>query len=116
MRGLEVLAAVGMGLTLTASAESHCVAIRFARGTSSAMIEGVAPVDDTVCYTLAAGDSQTATIRMEKGRNTVFSIDGLVDAQDRYRFPTKRKVYTIVVGQLERTTMAEAFRMSVSVH
>ena len=92
-----------------------CTPIRFAKGHSSAVITGKAPVDDVVCYTLATGAGQHARLKILTGANTVFSIDGLVDAQDNYSFTTAHKSYEITVGQLNRATEAEAFSLEVGV-
>ena len=104
-----------LGLTAAVSAQSHCISIHFARGTTSTVISGVAPADSSVCYTFAAGEGQTATLKVGKAKNTIFSIDDLVDTQDSYTFTTKHTVYTIRVRQLMRTISAEAVALSVGV-
>ncbi len=98
-----------------ALAKPACKPIQFAHGASSATIHGTAPADDTVCYTLATGKGQTADLKVTSGSNTVFGIDGLVDAQESYHFTTERKTYEIDVGQLERSVTPEAFAIDVSV-
>ena len=98
-----------------AQAAAACRAIRFEAGHDTAVVNGRAPADGTVCYTLATGNGQAAKLKIVTGSNTIFSIDGLVDAQDEYSFRTERKTYEIDVGQLMRSNTAEAFALSVSV-
>jgi hypothetical protein len=50
-----------------------------------------------------------------KGRNVMFSIDGVVDGQHRYRFTTEKKTYRVIVGQLMRAVQSEPFTLFVSI-
>lgn len=106
--------ALAVLVTGTAYAE-HCETIRFKRGTSSGAVTGMAPPDDMVCYQMSTGAGQQASISI-KGTNCIFSIEGLVDARDRYSFTTEKKTYRIRVGQLMRAISPEPFSLSVSVH
>ena len=108
-------AAIMLALPLAALAKPACKPIQFAHGASSTTIHGTAPAEDTVCFTLATGKGQTANLKVTSGTNTVFGIDGLVDAQDSYHFTTEHKTYEIDVGQLERSVTPEAFAIDVSV-
>jgi len=98
----------------TALAEK-CETIHFKRGESSGTINGIAPPDDVKCYKMTTGQGQTATLRVVAGKNIIFSIDGLVEAQDAYTFTTDRKTYKIYVGQLMRSIADEPFTLFVSV-
>jgi hypothetical protein len=91
-----------------------CETIRFQRGESSGSVHGVAPPDDVVCYQMTTGAGQTATLEIQ-GRNVMFSIDGVVDGQDRYSFTTEKKTYRVHVGQLMRAVQGEPFTLSVSI-
>lgn len=96
-------------------AAGDCKPIRFEAGRSSTSIRGEAPPDDVVCYSLATGRGQRAALKVTAGRNTIFSIEGLVDARDDYEFTTEQKTYLIRVGQLMRAVAPEAFAISISV-
>ena len=91
-----------------------CETIRFQRGQSSGTVQGVAPPEDFVCYEMTTGAGQTASLEI-KGRNVMFSIDGVVDGQHRYRFTTEKKTYRVIVGQLMRAVQSEPFTLFVSI-
>lgn len=101
-------------LPLSAQAQ-NCEAIRFPPGAHGTEITGIAPADGVLCYTLGTGANQSATIRVLEGRNTVFSILDVVDAQTEYRFQTQAREYRILVTQLMRAALGEPFRLSVQV-
>lgn len=92
-----------------------CTEIRFARGASSAEVTGSAPADGVICYALSTGAGQQARLRVLEGNNTIFTIEGLVDAQNDYSFRTKARTYRILVGQLMRAARDQPFRLHVSV-
>jgi hypothetical protein len=96
-------------------AADDCKPIRFDANRVSATIHGEAPPEDVVCYTLTTGRGQRAALKVTAGRNTIFSIEGLVDARNAYDFTTEQKTYRILVGQLLRAVAPEAFAISVSV-
>jgi hypothetical protein len=98
-------------------AAGDCKPIRFETNSFSTIHRGEAPPEDedVVCYTLATGRGQRAALKVIAGRNTIFSIEGLVDARDVYDFTTEQKTYRIRVGQLMRAVAPEAFAISVSV-
>jgi hypothetical protein len=96
-------------------AAGDCKPIRFETDRLSTTIHGEAPPEDVVCYTLATNRGQRATLKVIAGRNTIFSIDGLVDARNAYDFTTEQKTYRIRVGQLMRAVAPESFAISVSV-
>ena len=91
-----------------------CQPIQFERGTYSGTVSGTAPPEDVVCYEVSTGAAQRAEVSV-KGRNVIFSIIGVVDAQDRYSFTTEKKTYRILVGQLMRSITDEPFSLTVSV-
>ena len=91
-----------------------CQPIQFERGNYSGTVSGTAPPEDVVCYEVSTGAAQRAEVSV-KGRNVIFSIVGVVDAQDRYSFTTDKKTYRILVGQLMRSITDEPFSLTVSV-
>jgi hypothetical protein len=110
-----VLVALGALLTVAGTAHAgSCEPIHFKRGHYSGSVRGVAPPDDIVCYEVGTGAGQHAEVRIE-GRNMVFSIEGVVDARDRYSFTTEKKTYRITVAQLMRSVTSEPFTLTVSV-
>jgi hypothetical protein len=96
-------------------AAGDCKPIRFETNSFSTILRGEAPPEDVVCYTLATGRGQRAALKVIAGRNTIFSIEGLVDSRDVYDFTTEQKTYRIRVGQLMRAVAPEAFAISVFV-
>lgn len=100
-------------VTNTGHAQS-CEPIQFERGHYSGTVQGIAPPDDVVCYKLTTGAGQKATVSVA-GRNVMFSIYDVVDAQEQYTFVTEKKTYRIVVSQLMRSVTDEPFSMTVSV-
>lgn len=106
---------LGLPMLITTSAYAQsCEPIQFDRGAYSGTVEGVAPPDGTLCYTVATGAGQRAKVAVA-GRNVMFSIAGVVDAQDAYHFTTEQKTYRILVGQLMRSVTEEPFTLTVSV-
>jgi hypothetical protein len=91
--------------------------IRFPAGASGTEIVGDSPPQDAdlICYRLRTGAGQTARVRMLKGRNSGFIIEGVTDHKDDFTFRTEAKTYLICVGQLLRSFEPEPFRMAVSV-
>jgi hypothetical protein len=45
----------------------------------------------------------------------VFSVEGVTDAQDKYRFTTEQKTYRITVGQLMRSVTDEPFTFTIAI-
>lgn len=97
----------------TAQAE-NCETILFQRGHSSASIEGVAPPDSAICYQVTTAAGQTADIVI-LGTNMMFSIEDVIDAQDKYRFITEKKTYRIYISQLMRSLTNESYTLNISI-
>ena len=97
----------------TAHAE-NCETIHFQRGHSEGTVQGIAPPDNVVCYEMTTGAGQTAILEIT-GKNIFFSIEGIVDAQDKYSFTTEKKTYRILVGQLMRSVTNQSFVLAVSI-
>jgi hypothetical protein len=49
------------------------------------------------------------------GRNVIFVIEGVIDAQVSHQFKTKKQTYKIMVGQLMRSVTPQRFTLEVSV-
>ena len=54
------------------------------------------------------------TIKVLHGKNIVFSIEDVVDAQNAFTFTAENMSYRVIVGQLLRSTRAQAFQISVT--
>ena len=117
MRTATLLVAVALAASVHAKhgLADGCKPIHFAAGERSTTVKGSAPAEGVVCYSIGTGADQTATLKVTSGDNTVFTIDGLVDAQDSYTFKTERKTYKVLVGQLMRSASAEKFSLDVVV-
>jgi hypothetical protein len=115
LRQTLTLAAIAVAFAPPAIAEAPCTPIHFAAGQFSATVNGMAPATDVVCYSMATGSGQQATLKIVKGANTVFTIDGVIDAQDSYSFKTDKKTYRILIGQLMRSDTPEAFDLGVTI-
>ena len=111
---LASLAASCLVIVAGPAQAQSCQPIQFERGTYSGTVSGTAPPEDVVCYEVSTGAAQRAEVSV-KGRNVIFSIVGVVDAQDRYSFTTEKKTYRILVGQLMRSITDEPFSLTVSV-
>jgi hypothetical protein len=107
--------ALSLAFAGSALAAERCTAVRFQRGASSAETTGLAPAEDVICYSLETGAGQNARIQVLEGSNVMFSIEGLVDAQDDYSFRTERGTYRVLVGQLMRAAEPMPFRILMSV-
>lgn len=92
----------------------NCGSIRFKQGESSHTIQGIAPIDEGVCYKFTARAGQTADIAIT-GNNVIFSIEGVTDVQDKYSFTTDKKTYQIFVWQLMRASTSQHFSLSISI-
>ncbi len=101
-------------LAVTTVQAENCETIQFQRGDSSATFEGIAPPNITMCYQITTAAGQTADIAIS-GVNMVFSVEDVVDAQNKYRFTTEKKTYRIAVGQLMRTVTDEPFALNISI-
>jgi hypothetical protein len=107
--------AAGLACAPAALAQERCSRISFPRSESSTIVTGVAPADGVVCYEFATQAGQTASLKVLSGRNVIFSIIDVMDAQNDYTFRTQQKTYKFVVGQLMRSITNEPFRIRVSV-
>ena len=90
--------------------------IHFARGKSSATIEGVTPPAKSLCYTLAVRPGQTVDIHViSAGTNVGASVPSVGDVRDHFHFQAAPASYTIGLGPLFPAPSSQAFSMPVSV-
>jgi hypothetical protein len=101
-------------LPATVVAQESCTPIRFAPGHSSATVKGTAPPEDSVCYSFAAADGQTAHLKVT-GRNMIISVINVGDARDSWTFRTKAQTYRFIVAQLLRSVSSEPYAVTLSV-
>ena len=72
----------------------------------------------SACYTLTTRAGQTASLTiLKRSRNddTAFTIQDVVDNQDKYTFKTEAKTYVIGVGLTFARQPDRGFTMNVSV-
>jgi hypothetical protein len=116
-----MIRAIFMAMLLAGSAAlaqepANCSPIHFARGQSSATLNGSVGSDEPFpCYTLDTANAQTATFKfIRTNGNMAFSIYGLVDDRDNYSFRTEAKTYKFIVFQTLRASPSPfALRVSV---
>lgn len=92
----------------------NCEVIRFKRGANNHTVQGMILPDDVICYEVTARAGQLADITIT-GNNVMFSIEGVVDAQDKFSFITDDKTYKILVGQLMQSVANQPFVLMVSI-
>jgi hypothetical protein len=122
MKCMVMVATLGILIPAVADAQENCTPIRFAPGTSSATVRGIARSGDEgnkiACYTLATARGQTATLSIQvRGPkdDTAFTIAGVVDDQNKYTFKTEAKTYEISVYLTFARQADRPFAMDVSV-
>jgi len=107
------LALAGLLLPNWAQA-AECELLQIQAGATTAVASGEAPPDDVLCIELKTEPGHSYTLELAEGRNVIFSIEGVVEAQDRHRFVADAPSYKVEVGQLMRAATAEPFRLQVS--
>lgn len=78
------------------------------------MLKGTVSPEGMHCYSLETEKEQRISLKVIKGDNIIFSIEGVTDAQDRFTFVATKSSYDIIVAQLVRARRSEAFRISIS--
>lgn len=94
-------------------AQRSCTPIKFPTGKDTAVLSGLAPADDVICYSLDADIGQKFALKVLRGDNTFFSVVDLPDAENDFTFTAQRTMYEIDIGQLSRARRQEKFRISV---
>lgn len=97
-----------------AAAQEKCRLISFPAGQDTLELSGTAPPEEVNCFAVAGLSDHGVSVVVSEGVNVSFSIEGLVDARDRYRFRATHETYHIVIGQLMRSTEPEPFRIIIT--
>jgi hypothetical protein len=103
----------GVALAPAVFAQGSCVSVKFPASEDSAIIDGLAPANDVVCYRLDTKIGQKITLKVLRGANTIFSVADVQDAEDHLTFTAQKLSYDINVGQLMRAARPEKFRISI---
>jgi len=90
-----------------------CAFLELYRRHEPAEVNGIAPAEDVVCFAIKPNSGSEITIRVEKGRNVIFTVLDLVDAVDEYSFRANGYGYFIRVGQLMRSVTDEPFTITI---
>lgn len=102
--------------TTAAKAAQACEPVRFKPGSFSATVRGTVDPEGVRCYEIATGNGQTAELSVKSTHNnTMFSIEGVVDGQDQYKFRTEKKTYRILVGQLMKAIDKDSFALTITI-
>lgn len=113
-----ILAMAGMALALAgpalAQGEHACLPVTFPAGADEVDLAAVAPLEDVLCYSLTVEAGARLQVQILSGTNVAFSVIGLVDAQDDFRFTTDGAPVEILVGQLMRAVRPQAFELRIT--
>jgi len=91
-------------LANTVAPDQKCISVQFERGYISSAINDKVTPEEIKCYSLGVGIGQTIELHLvSRYQNTVFSIEDVVDNQDKHTFVTTRKKYQITVSQMMRS-------------
>ena len=113
----SILSMVLASVLASTSVMAECTPIRFARGQSLAVVQGLAPSDEPfLCYTLTTGRGQVARLKLTRSNgDTAFNIAGLIDNRDDHTFTTEAKQYRIDLYQMKSGVPPARFTMEVTV-
>jgi len=98
---LPYCVAGAFALAAPAQAREDYRSVGFAPGQTAVELYGTAPPEDVVCFKLTGLRGQSVSITVTEGANIIFSIEEMVDAQDRYRFTATRPTYRICNANTE---------------
>jgi len=107
------VALAGIAFAPSVFAQDNCASVKFPEGQDSAIIDGLAPANDIVCYRLETKIGQKITLKVLRGANTIFSVADVQDAEDHLTFTAQKLSYDINIGQLMRAARPEKFRISI---
>lgn len=98
------------------AAPPSCEAIHFKAGSFSATVQGDVDPEEVRCYSIATAKGQLAELSIKsRHNNTIFSIEGVADGRDQYRFTTEKKAYKILVGQLMKAVDKDRFTLTITI-
>jgi Bacterial SH3 domain len=104
----------GIEASAAEAGETGCTPVLFPPNENTLEINGTAPPESSVCYSLGVDGGSTASVELVTGRNVMFSIPGLVDAQTSYEITSNGGPINIQVSQLMRSAADEPFRLRVT--
>jgi len=114
-KSLALTLAVAAAMTAQASAAA-CRSIRFERGASSAQVRGTAPAEGFDCLRFGAGNGQDVQVSVRSARDQVaFTIDGVVDDRDSFRFRSSKKTYELRVHQTMKAVAPVPYELSLAI-
>jgi hypothetical protein len=108
------LAAAAGHLIDPSQAEETCIPIQFGDREDTIVISGGVLPKETRCYRLDTAEGQKVTVKVLRGKNIVFSIEDVVDAQEAFSFTAENMSYRVIVGQLLRSTRLQAFQIFIA--
>ena len=115
----RVLRCIGFGcalLPLAAAADPPCKTISFESGAGSTEIQGEAPAEGVQCLRFGASKGQTVRISVKSPRKqVVFTIDGLVDNQEKYHFTSAQKTYDLLLHQTLNAAAPVGYVLTLSI-
>jgi len=94
--------------------EESCIPIQFGDKKDTIVVSDSVSPRETRCYRLDTVEGDKVTVKVVHGKNVVFSIEGVVEAQDTFTFTAENMSYRVIVGQLLRSTRPQAFQISVT--
>ena len=109
-----VLAAAAGHFIDPSPAEESCIPIQFGERKDTIVINGSVLPQETRCYRLDTVEGQKVTVKVLRGKNIVFSIENVTDAQDALTFTAESTSYRVIVGQLLRSRWPQAFQISIA--
>ena len=117
----KVMCALAFALAVAAAhfidrspAEEGCIPIQFGDRKDTIVISGSVLPGETHCYRLDAVAGEKVTVKVLHGKNIVFSIEDVADAQDALTFTAVNVSYRLIVGQLLRSKRQHAFQFSIA--
>ena len=92
--------------------DQKCITVQFKRGYISSAINDKVTPEETKCYSLGVGIDQTVELYLvSRYQNAFFSIEDVVDNQDKHTFVTTRKNYQIIVSQMMRSAKDDYYTL-----
>ena len=108
--------AVLIGLFASGAQAQDCKAIRFDPGESGATINGTAPAEGQVCYTLSVQAGQKVSIKRVGGdENVAITVLDVGDARDEFEFTATSNHVEFLVFQLFRAVTDVDYSVHVQV-
>ena len=89
--------------------------VRFPKGSSGTVISGMVPAEGILCFDLNVREGQRVTMQVIEGRNTIFSVYDVSDAQRDLEFAAPSNRVQFLVGQLMRAVNPQQFRIEIAV-